>query len=158
VIVREQREAFPVSQRRSSRFHRPPGTLLEISTAPQDDGSGRFYGWTIVGAAFVLLTMSAGITYSTPVLFRFFETDFTIGRGQAAFLFSCSQVVAFGVGPIAGTLAEKFGPRLVVGGGLVLSAAGLLGAALAKSYLPLVFCYGMAIGVGSGSIYAHCSA
>jgi MFS transporter, OFA family, oxalate/formate antiporter len=110
-------------------------------------------GWIVVGAAFILLTMSAGITYSTPVMFPFFETDFTIGRGQAAFVFSCSQVTAFVIGPIAGALAENLGPRVVVEGGLFFSAAGLLGAALAKSYVALVFWHGMTIGVGSGSIY-----
>jgi MFS family permease len=153
VIVGKQTEAFPVSQERIPRSQRPSNDPLDLSTMHQDDGAGLFYGWTVVGAAFVLLTMSAGITYSTPVMFPFFEADFTIGRGQAAFLFSCSQVMAFVVGPIAGALAEKFGPRLVVGGGVFLSAAGLLGAAFAKSYVPLAFCYGMAIGVGSGSIY-----
>ena len=119
----------------------------------RDDGPGFFYGWIVVAAAFVLLAMSAGITYSTPVMFAFFETDFTIGRGHAAFVFSCSQVMAFVIGPIAGALAEKLGPRVVVAGGLFLSAAGLLGAASAKSYVALVLWYGMAIGVGSGSIY-----
>src|SRR5215475_15942861 len=96
--------------------------------------SGIFYGWVIVWAAFVLLMMSAGITYSSPVLFRFFEAELAIGRGQAAFLFSCSQVMAFVAGPFAGTLAEKHGPRLVVGSGLVLMAVGLIGAAMATTY------------------------
>jgi MFS family permease len=112
-----------------------------------------FYGWTIVWASFVLLMLSYGITYSTPVLFHLFETDFEIGRGQAAFIFSFSQLLAFVIGPVAGSLAEKRGPRVVVGGGVVLLAAGLLGASLARSYTALVVCYGVAAGFGSGAIY-----
>ena len=81
---------------------------------------GFFYGWVIVWAGFVLLMLSAGITYSTPVLFRYFEADFGIGRGQAAFIFSFSQLTAFVIGPVAGSLAEKHGPRLAVGGGVAL--------------------------------------
>jgi MFS family permease len=115
--------------------------------------SGVFYGWVIVWAGFVLLTISSGITYSAPVLFRFFEADFAIGRGQAAFIFSLSQVMAFVIGPIAGSLAEKRGPRVVVGGGVLLLAAGLVGASLAGSYGPMVVCYGVAVGFGSGAIY-----
>jgi MFS family permease len=151
VIVGEQTELFPASRKRISRFQRLSNNPLDLSTIRQDDGSGFFYGWIVVCAAFILLTISAGITYSTPVMFPFFETDFTIGRGQAAFVFSCSQVTAFVVGPFAGSLAEKLGPRMVVGGGLSVLAAGLLGSALAQSYGQLVFSYGMA--VGSGAIY-----
>lgn len=112
-----------------------------------------FYGWAIVWAGFVLMTMSAGITYSTPVLFGFFEAEFDIGRGQAAFIFSFSQLTAFVISPIAGSLAEKHGPQLVVGGGVALLAVGLLGASFANGYLPLVICFGLAAGIGNGAIY-----
>jgi MFS transporter, OFA family, oxalate/formate antiporter len=114
---------------------------------------GFFYGWVIVWAGFVLLMLSAGITYSTPVLFRYFEADFGIGRGQAAFIFSFSQLTAFVIGPVAGSLAEKHGPRLAVGGGVALLGLGLFGASFAQSYLSLVICFGLAAGIGSGAVY-----
>ena len=96
-----------------------------MATAEQGQAKGTFfYGWIIVGATFVLLMIMSGITYSTPVLFRFFEADFAIGRAQAAFLFSVSQVAAFVVGAVAGGLAEKYGPRVVVGGGILAMAVG----------------------------------
>jgi MFS family permease len=121
--------------------------------AHRDGPSGIFYGWIIVWAAFVLLTISSGITYSTPVLFHLFEAEFAIGRGQAAFIFSCSQVMAFLAAPVAGSLAEKHGPRLVVGGGLVVLALGLLGAAQSSSYGFLLGCYGVLVGIGTGAVY-----
>ncbi len=123
-----------------------------IAVGPSRRG-GVFYGWVIVWAGFVLLTLSAGITYSTPVLFRFFEADFGIGRAQAAFIFSVSQLTAFIIGPIAGSLAEKFGPRATVGGGVALLGLGLFGASFAQSYLPLVICFGLAAGIGNGAVY-----
>jgi MFS family permease len=121
-------------------------------TTAQETRSSLFYGWVIVGATFVLLMIMSGITYSTPVLFRFFEADFAIGRAQAAFLFSCSQLLAFVAGPFAGGLVDRAGPRLVVGGGLLAMAAGLIGASAAGSYVPLAVCYGL-VGLGSGSVY-----
>jgi MFS family permease len=127
--------------------------LLGTTSECRGGRSGIFYGWIVVGAAFTLLMIQSGITYSTPVIFRFFEADFTIGRGQAAFIFSSSQVMAFVMGPFAGSLAEKFGPRVVVGAGLLALATGMLGAALAHSYGELVVSYGMAVGIGSGAIY-----
>src|SRR5689334_11264371 len=117
-----------------------------MATAAQAKGASYFYGWMIVGAAFVLLMIMSGITYATPVLFRFFEADFAIGRGQAALLFSCNQLLAFLAGPFAGGVAEKAGPRVVVGGGLLIMAASLLAAATAGSYVSLLICYG-AMGV-----------
>jgi MFS transporter, OFA family, oxalate/formate antiporter len=122
-------------------------------TAAQGTRSSFFYGWVIVWATFVLLMIMSGITYSTPVLFHFFEADFAIGRAQAAFLFSCSQVVAFLIGAVAGGFTDKAGPRIAVGSGLVAMAAGLVGAAMARSYPMLVIFYGVAVGLGSGSIY-----
>src|SRR5438067_12398871 len=143
-------------QRRASGTRstvRESGVLAMLTTATaQETRSSLFYGWIIVGAAFVLLTIMSGVTYSTPVLFRFFEADFAIGRAQAAFLFSCSQVMAFLAGPVAGGLAERAGPRVAVGGGLLLMAAGLSGAATASSYPTLVMFYGV-VGLGGGAIY-----
>src|SRR5690242_17921333 len=125
-----------------------------VSLSMGEDGRpGIFYGWIIVWAAFVLLTISSGITYSTPVLFRFFEAEFAIGRGQAAFIFSCSQVMAFLAAPVAGSLAEKHGPRVVVGGGLVLMALGLSGSGQARSSGLLLGCYGVVVGLGPGASY-----
>jgi MFS family permease len=54
---------------------------------------------------------------------------------------------------VAGGLAERYGPRVVVGGGVLAMAAGLLGAATASSYAMLVVFYGAAVGLGSGSVY-----
>jgi MFS transporter, OFA family, oxalate/formate antiporter len=121
-------------------------------TTAEQTRSSFFYGWVIVGATFVLLMIMSGITYSTPVLFRFFEADFAIGRAEAAFLFSCSQLLAFVAGPFAGGLVERAGPRLVVGGGLFVMAAGLVGASAAGSYVLLAVCYGI-VGLGSGAVY-----
>lgn len=125
--------------------------MVTADRAREKDGF--FYGWTIVGATFVLLMIMSGITYSTPVLFRFFEADFAIGRAQAALLFSVSQVAAFLVGAATGSLAEEYGPRVVVGGGVLAMAVGLVGAAMATSYTMLVVSYGAAVGLGSGSVY-----
>src|SRR5437660_8921050 len=121
-------------------------------TVQREKAASLFDGWVIVGATFVLLMIMSGITYSTPVLFRFFEADFAIGRAQAAFLFSCSQLLAFVAGPFAGGFVERVGPRVVVGSGLLVMAGGLIGASAASSYLPLVICYGI-VGLGSGSVY-----
>jgi len=125
-----------------------------MATAEQGQEKATFfYGWTIVGATFVLLMIMSGITYSTPVLFRFFEADFAIGRAQAALLFSVSQVAAFVAGAATGSLSEEYGPRVVVGGGVLAMAVGLVGAATATSYTMLVVSYGAAVGLGSGSVY-----
>lgn len=111
------------------------------------------YGPVIVTSAFLVLMISSGITYSTAVVFRFVEGDLGIGRGLSAFVFASSQFVTFMVGPFAGALEERVGPRIVVGGGVALLCAGALGAATAHSYPAFLFWYIAAIGIGNGAIY-----
>ena len=115
--------------------------------------SRRSYGSIIIASAFLVLMISSGITYSTAVVFRFIETELGIGRGQSAFVFASSQFVTFIVGPFAGALEERVGPRIVVTGGIALLCAGSLGAARRTSYPALLLWYCVAIGIGNGAIY-----
>lgn len=126
-------------------------SIFELSKVDRDDGAGTFDGPISVWAGLVVLMISAGITCSTLVIL--FDADFAIGIGQAAFIFSSSQVMAFVAGSFADSLAQKHGYRAVVGGGLAILGAGLLGVAVAHTYGELLVSYGMAVGLGSGAVY-----
>ena len=112
-----------------------------------------YYGWLIVAAAFALLAISAGVTYSSPLLFKVLETELGIGRGEAAFLFAGSQFITFMIGPKAGDLADRYGPRAVATGGVALLSLGLVGVSRATSYEGLLLSFVGLIGVANGLLY-----
>ena len=84
-----------------------------------------YYGWLIVGIAFV--TMAIGVTARTafslllPPLIDEFHWD----RGLAAGAFSFGFLVSAVLSPIAGRMMDARGPRVVILTGVLLMTAGL---------------------------------
>jgi len=73
--VGEETESFSVSGERTSPSRRASDERSCLSAMHGDVRPGIFYGWIVAWAAFVLLTMLAGMTHSTPMMFPFFEAD-----------------------------------------------------------------------------------
>jgi MFS family permease len=84
-----------------------------------------YYGWLIVGIAFV--TMAIGVTARTafsllmPPLIEEFRWD----RGLAAGAFSFGFLVSAVLSPIVGRVMDARGPRIVILTGVALMSAGL---------------------------------
>jgi MFS family permease len=84
-----------------------------------------YYGWLIVGIAFV--TMAIGVTVRTafsllmPPLIEEFRWD----RGLAAGAFSFGFLVSAVLSPIVGRVMDAQGPRIVILTGVALMSAGL---------------------------------
>jgi MFS family permease len=85
-----------------------------------------YYGWAIVGIAFV--TMAIGVTARTafsllmPPLIEEFHWD----RGLAAGAFSFGFLVSALLSPLAGRVVDARGPRVVILTGVLVLTAGLL--------------------------------
>ena len=71
----EETESFSISGERISPSQRISDKRVCLSEMHGDVRPGIFYGWIVAYAAFVVLIMLAGITYSTPLMFPFFEAD-----------------------------------------------------------------------------------
>jgi len=83
------------------------------------------YAWLIVFVTFLALLLSAGVRNATSVLFDPLEQQFGWDRASISLAFAIS-LLFFGLGaPIGGTLIDRFGPRRVMIGGLVIIALGL---------------------------------
>ncbi|MFM9938256.1 MAG: MFS transporter [Hyphomicrobiaceae bacterium] len=84
-----------------------------------------YYGWLIVGIAFV--TMAIGVTARTafsllmPPLIEEFRWD----RGLAAGAFSFGFIVSAVLSPIVGRVIDARGPRIVILTGVAMMSAGL---------------------------------
>jgi MFS family permease len=108
-----------------------------------------YYGWLIVGIAFV--TMAIGVTGRTtfslllPPLIDEFKWD----RGLAAGAFSFGFLVSAILSPFVGRVVDARGPRIVILTGVALMATGLLLAPYVTKPWHLYATLGVAVGGGA---------
>lgn len=112
-----------------------------------------FYGWVVVAAAFLVMFTGFGATYSFPAFFEPLSREFGATRATVSLVFSAAGFLYFALGAISGRLADRIGPRPVVGFGMACVSAGLIAASFADSLTGIVIFYGIGIGVGVGFSY-----
>jgi len=121
---------------------------------PNGRPAGRFYGWTVVHAAFVLAVFGWGIAFYGPPVFLSVIHE---SRGWSIFLISTAISLQYLVGAVTGgnlpALHRRFGASAVTKAGALCMAAALLGFATASSawHLFVAAAFG---GLGWGSMSA----
>ena len=108
-----------------------------------------YYGWLIIGVAFV--TMAVGVTARTAfsLLLPPLLDEFGWDRGVVAGAFSFGFLVSAVLSPFAGRLMDRHGPRVVIGVGVCMMAAGLLAAPGIAELWHLYATLGLLVGVGA---------
>ena len=109
------------------------------------------YAWFILGQSFV----TTALVFRRVVLVRGVLRGHARGlrlepRGGAAMAFSVGSVVQAASSPLVGVLTDRWGPRVVVVGGLGAMAAGLAACSLVQSLWHLILLFGVAVGFGVG--------
>ncbi|MFM9887143.1 MAG: MFS transporter [Burkholderiales bacterium] len=116
-----------------------------------------YYGWIIVGIAFV--TMGIGVTSRTAfsLLLPPLVDEFKWDRGMVAGAFSFGFLVSAVLSPFVGRLMDRRGPRVVIELGVVMLSAGLLSATLIDRPWHLYMTLGVLVGGGANcmSYTAH---
>ena len=86
-----------------------------------------YYGWLIVAAAFVMLFFSTGIGfYSFSVFLIPLERSFEASRTAITGVNSFVAIMGGFAAPATGALLHSLGPRIVIGGGAILTGAAYL--------------------------------
>jgi MFS family permease len=108
-----------------------------------------YYGWLIVGIAFV--TMAIGVTARTAfsLLLPPLIDEFGWDRGLAAGAFSFGFLVSAVLSPLVGRIIDVRGPRIVILTGASLMSAGLLLSPWITSPWHLYATLGVAVGGGA---------
>ncbi len=70
-----------------------------------------FYGWRIVGGAFLIYFVGGGLFNTATVFFKALTSEFGWSRGELSGAFSLGFVVAGLSAPIWGRIADRCGPR-----------------------------------------------
>jgi len=111
------------------------------------------YAWVIVGSAFFSLAIIFGVSYSFAAFFESFATEFAAERADVSWIFGICGLTYFVLGAVAGILADRFGPRIVCGSGMIMIAAGLWWTSLAQALASIYLSYGLMVGLGIALVY-----
>ena len=109
---------------------------------------GIFYGWVILSVALITLLLGFGIRNAFSVFYPTIVAEFGWGRGNTALMFSIAIIVYGLVAPAAGSLVDRFGPRLVLPVGASIVGGGVALCATASAQWHFFLLYGIIGAVG----------
>ena len=113
-----------------------------------------FYGWWIVGACFLIALYTGGVIfYGFTAIFEPIANEFGWSYTQISFAASLRGLEMSFLAPFIGILADRWGPKRLIFGGVVITAVGLI---LLSYAMSLAMFYGafilIAIGIGGCSV------
>lgn len=115
--------------------------------SPSDAAQPKFfYGYVIVAAAFVIMTVTIGTYYSFGIFFKPMSADFGWNRALTSGAFSLSWIVAGFFTIAIGWLNDRLGPRLVMTLCGLLGGIGFLLMSQVNTVWQLYLFYGVLIG------------
>ncbi|RJQ79511.1 MFS transporter [Amycolatopsis panacis] len=108
--------------------------------------------WLVAAAAFVALLAAAGFRAAPSVLIDPLHEEFGWSRATIGAAVSVNLVLYGLFAPFAAALMEKFGIRRVSATALFVVALGAGGTVFMSSSWQLILCWGVLVGVGTGSM------
>lgn len=125
-------------------------TPLPPSLPARGAPSPIFFGWAVVGGAFVSHLLNYGVlTVAFGVFFPFMADALGLARGTLASIAALARVLGAAVGPALGAFVDRHGPRPAMAFGVVSVAAGAVVLAAAHGVWHVVIGYGVVMALGS---------
>lgn len=110
------------------------------------------YGWFVLSLCFLTTLTSAGVRSSPSVLIHPLEAEFGWSRTMIASAVSMNLLL-FGVAaPLSGYLIDRFGPRKVMMGSLLLLIVGVSGTMAMTQFWQFFLVWGVIVGLGAGGV------
>ena len=110
------------------------------------------YAWIVVAVTALTLLVGAGVRAAPGVLIKPLEAEFGWSRAEISLAVALS-ILAYGLAaPLAGSLIDRFGPRLVMLGGVALTAAGLAPLLAMHDLWQMHLFWGLVTGAGTGAV------
>src|SRR5262249_29467912 len=116
-------------------------------------GRSFFYGWVVLTAAFVVISLSLGTLFALGVFLKPIEDSTGWSRAAIAAI-SLVNWVVMGLGSVlAGYLSDRFGTRSVVLAGGIIRGSGMLLSSRAAELWQLYLTFGVMVGAGVSAFY-----
>jgi len=112
-----------------------------------------FYGYFVVGAAFIIMVVSWGLYIVFGVFFNSFLDEFGWTRAVTSGAYSLSSIIGGLLGIVMGGLTDKFGPRLVVTFCGVFLGVGYFLMSQVGTVWHLYLFYGVIVGIGMSGLW-----
>jgi predicted MFS family arabinose efflux permease len=112
-----------------------------------------YYGWVVVAVTVIALILAAGARSAPGVFVLPIQENFPDWKRAAISLAISIGLVMYGFGgPLSGWLMNKFGPRRIVFGGLLITALSMTLSAGIQQLWQLNLLFGFLSGVGTGIV------
>jgi MFS family permease len=121
---------------------------MNTNTSPSRLKLPFFYGWLLVGIAFITMAVGVNARTAFSLLFPPILGEFGWNRGVTAGTFSFGFLVSALITPWVGRLMDRHGPLVVVEAGIVTMTTGLILATLARQPWQLYLTLGALCGGG----------
>jgi len=119
---------------------------------------GIFYGWVVVGGAFLVLFLAYGTQYAFGVFFSALLEEFGWSRAGLAGVFSLYAALYCLFGLVAGQLTDRWGPRAIISIGGLFLGVGLAGMSQVRALWHPYVLYGVVAALGMSTAYVPCNA
>ncbi|HWP29564.1 MAG TPA: MFS transporter [Chloroflexota bacterium] len=108
------------------------------------------YAWVVLGATFVAIGASAAVRASFGIFVQPLEVEFGWDRAVISGV-AALALLGYGVAqPLIGQMLDRWGPRRVLAGSLLVLAGGVLGTALIRDLWQLYLFYGVIASLAAG--------
>lgn len=108
--------------------------------------------WIVLGALTLCMLAASGLRSVFGVYIKPMEAEFGWSRGVLSGAAAVSLLLLGAIGPLAGRLADRWGPRRVIGLSLLLLGLGSIGAALVQHLWHVYVTVGLMMSLGSGGL------
>jgi MFS family permease len=125
--------------------------VVKITRSVQ--AAGRFYGWYIVGAGFLISFIGIGTRYSFGVFVKSLDADFNMTRAATSGVFSLYMLLGCLVAIMGGWAMDRYGPRKV---GIFMgtfTGLSLILTSQARAPWQLLITYSLFLSLGTGAVY-----
>jgi MFS family permease len=114
-----------------------------------EDKSSFHYRWIIVGVTFITLGLTSTIFHSFSIFFVALLKEFRWSRSITSGAFSLFLILYGIIGPLAGSMVDRFGPRRVFVSGSLLWGMGLALSSLIHSWWEFYIFFGVIAALGA---------